>query len=80
MKRIARWLALTGLAFVVGLGLSFVVIGAFGLMLPPFRPEDDDTIRDYGPVLTAYAVWGLTSVIGSIWAWRWLRSSDVHQP
>jgi hypothetical protein len=70
---------LTGLAVLVGLGLSFVVVYAFGLFLPPFQPEDDDTIRDYGPVLVSYAAWGLTSVVGSVWAWRWLRSRVIHR-
>lgn len=70
---------LTGLAVLVGLGLTFVVQYAIGLFLPPFRPEDDDTIRDYGPVLVAYAAWGLTSVVGSVWAWRWLRSRDIRR-
>ncbi|MBA3403989.1 MAG: hypothetical protein H0U13_04750 [Gemmatimonadaceae bacterium] len=78
MRRLALWLLLTGLAVIVGFGLAWVVLGALGLILPPFQyPDDDDTIRDYGPVLAAYATWGMTSLVGSALAWRWLRSRDI---
>ena len=72
MRRIAVWLLLVGAAVVVGLGLSFAVMFVLAAILPPFRPEDDDTMRDYGPVLIAYAVWGITSISGAVLAWRWL--------
>jgi hypothetical protein len=43
-------------------------------VLPPFRfPEDDDSLRNYGPVLIAYSVWGLTALVGSVLAWRWVN-------
>lgn len=74
MKRIVLWLALTAGAVIVGFGLAWVALGAVSAVLPPFRyPDDDDTLRERGPVLVAYATWGLTSLAGSVLAWRWVR-------
>jgi hypothetical protein len=74
MKALATWIALTGAAFVVGFGLAWVVVAGANWVLPPFRyPDDDDTVRDYGPVFLGYAAWGLTTLIGSVLAWRHVR-------
>lgn len=79
MKSLLTWLALTAAAVVFGFGLAWVALGAVTLVLPPFRyPDDDDTLRDYGPVAIAYATWGLTTVVGAVLAWRWVyrRSTE----
>jgi len=60
---------------VIGFGLAWVALFALQAILPPFRyPADDDTLREFVPVVIAYATWGLTSLVGAILAWRWVRS------
>lgn len=67
-------LALTACAVVVGFGLAWVALFALNAVLPPFNyPADDDTLRERGPVFIAYATWGLTSLVGAVLAWRWVR-------
>lgn len=76
MRALLLWLAMTGVAVAVGFGLAWVVAFAVNAVLPPFRyPDDEDTLRNYGPVMIAYATWGLTSVVGAVLAWRW-----IHRP
>ena len=76
LRRLSTWFVLTALAVVIGFGLAWVALGVLNWILPPFRiPEDDDTLRDYGPVFVAYLTWGVTSIVGAIVAWRLVRSS-----
>jgi hypothetical protein len=42
-------------------------------VLPPFRPEDDDTLREFGPAALAYLVWAATTVVVVLAGWRLLR-------
>ena len=63
----------SALAVVLGFGMAWVAMAAASAVLPPFRFPDDDTLREYGPVLLAYATWALTSLIGTILAWRCMR-------
>lgn len=73
MRGLVAWLALTALAVAVGFATAWVALEAAIAILPPFRfPDDDDTLREYGPVVLAYATWTLTSLTGSILAWRWV--------
>ncbi len=72
MRAVGMRLALTCLAFIIGFGLAWVALFAVNAVLPPFTPADDDTWREIGPVALAYATWGLTAVIGSLLAWRWV--------
>lgn len=62
---------------IVAIGVGFLAgvaaLELSGLVLPPFRPEDDDTMRDRGPVAIAYATWAITSVIVLIAGARWAR-------
>jgi hypothetical protein len=63
-----------GTAIAIGFGLAWVALFAVNAMLPPFRfPEDDDSLRDYGPAAVAYATWVVSSVVGTVLAWRWVR-------
>ena len=55
--------------------MAWVALFALQAILPPFRyPADDDTLRELVPVAIAYATWSLTSLVGAILAWRWVRS------
>jgi hypothetical protein len=68
------WLVLVACAIVVGFGLAWLALVAVNAVLPPFEyPEHDDTLRDHGPVIIAYATWGLSSLVGAVLAWRWVR-------
>ncbi len=70
-----HWAVLTAGAVVIGFGLAWVALLALQAILPPFRyPEDDDTLREFVPVAIAYATWALTSLVGAVLAWRWVRS------
>ena len=74
MKAFILWVGLTAGAVVVGFGLAWVALFALNAVLPPFRREDGDTLREFVPAAIAYATWGLTSVVGAALAWRWVRS------
>lgn len=74
MRSVVGWLALTACAVIVGFGLAWVALFALNAALPPFNyPADDDTLRERGPVFIAYATWGLTSLVGAVLAWHWVR-------
>jgi ABC-type antimicrobial peptide transport system permease subunit len=47
------------LGFLAGWGLLYLMIA----VLPPFRPEDDDTLREIVPVGLTYLTWALTSSV-----------------
>ena len=50
------------LAAAVGYLAALAVIEMAGTILPPFQPKDDDTLREFVPVVLAYATWLLTSL------------------
>lgn len=72
MRRFAAWLRLEGLAVIAGFGLAMAFMLATNAILPPFRREDDDTLREFVPVAIAYAIWGFTTLAGAVFAWRWV--------
>ena len=74
MKRVLLWGLLTGIAVIVGFGLAWVALFAVNAVLPPFHPDDDDTLREFVPVAIAYGTWGLTTLLGAVLAWLWVRS------
>jgi hypothetical protein len=74
VKQLVAWLVLTALAVAAGFALAWVAFSIAQAVLPPFRPEDGDSWREYGPVLVAYGAWFLTAAIGSVLAWRWVRT------
>jgi MFS superfamily sulfate permease-like transporter len=57
------------LGFVTGMGL----IEILNAVLPPFQPSDDDTMREFVPAALAYLIWGATTLVTLILAWRRLR-------
>lgn len=74
MRSVLVWLALTACAVGVGFGLAWVTMLALDAVLPPYKvPADDDTLREREPVLIAYTTWGLTSFVGAVLAWHWVR-------
>lgn len=74
---IAKWAAFTLIGLVLGLGAAALVGLALNAVLPPFRPEDGDTDREFVPVALMYVTWALVTIIVSILAWRHLgRSQD----
>jgi hypothetical protein len=74
VRSLVVWIALTVCAVVVGFGLAWVALFGLNTALPPFNyPADDDTLRERGPVIIAYTTWGLTSLVGAVLAWRWVR-------
>jgi hypothetical protein len=77
MKRLALWVAWTAVAVVVGFGLALVVLLAVNAALPPFRPEDDETMREFVPAVLTYGTWMIVSVIGSFAAWRRVRAKSA---
>ena len=76
MKALRR--ALIGLAVLaVALGLGFVagmaVMLVMNAALPAFRPQDDETLREFIPVTLAYATMAGTAGLVVVVAWRRLR-------
>jgi hypothetical protein len=78
VRTLILWVALTAAAVVVGFGLSWVALFAVNAVLPPFRPEDDDTLREFVPAALAYGTWGITSLVGAVLAWRSVRRRPSH--
>lgn len=73
MRAFILWVALTVGAVVVGFAMAWGALFALNAVLPPFRREDGDTLREFVPAAIAYATWALTSVVGAALAWRWVR-------
>jgi cytochrome bd-type quinol oxidase subunit 1 len=57
------------LGFVAGLAM----IAILGAVLPSFRPNDDDTMREFVPAALAYSVWGATTLVTLAFGWRRIR-------
>ncbi len=60
-------------AMAAGLVASMLAIDVTALVPPPFRPEDDDTVRERAPVAFAYLAWAITSRLVAVAGSRWLR-------
>ena len=77
MRDSIRWVLLVGsvllLAVVAGFVAAVAVLAVSQALLPPFRPEDDDTLRDYGPAAVAYLAWGAGSLFTFLLGWRRIR-------
>ena len=63
-------LGLAVAAVAAGFAAGWLVIGVLGAILPPFGPQDDDTLRDRVPVVLAYLAWGVTSLAVFVLGWR----------
>lgn len=73
MRRIGLGLAVVAFALGVGFVAGVAVLLVLNTVLPPFRPEDDDTLREFVPVVLAYATMASTAVLAVVVAWRRIR-------
>jgi hypothetical protein len=73
LKRLLAGSALIAVALVVGFCAAWGFFVTVNAVLPPFRPEDDDTLREFIPVVLTYGTWVLTSLIVVVLGMRWLR-------
>jgi hypothetical protein len=62
--------ALTAVAVGLGFLAGISVILLLNVFLPPFRPEDDETLRELVPAALAYGTWAVSATVLSIVAWR----------
>jgi hypothetical protein len=76
LARAARLIALLTVAVVVGLGMGAAVLLGISAVLPPFRREDGDTLREFIPVALAYAAWGTTTLVILLAGWRRIRACE----
>jgi predicted exporter len=70
LDRAGRLIALLALAVVIGLGMGYAVFLGISTVLPPFRPEEGDTLREFVPVALAYFAWATTTFIVLLVGWR----------
>jgi ABC-type Fe3+-siderophore transport system permease subunit len=73
MQRFLIGVAILGIAVGLGFAAGAAVIMFFNAVLPPFRPEDDETLREFIPVALAYATMAATVGFVLLVAWRRLR-------
>ena len=73
MKRLLAGSSLVAIALFVGFCVAWGFLVTLDAVLPPFRPEDDDTLRERIPVVLTYATWGLTTLVVLVLGGCWLR-------
>jgi ABC-type Fe3+-siderophore transport system permease subunit len=73
-------LAVLGIALGLGLAAGLAVILVMNAVLPAFRPEDDETLRELIPAGLAYATMAGTAGLVVFIAWRRLRSRSTVEP
>ncbi len=66
-------IGLLALALFVGFCVGWGLLLTMNAFLPPFRPEDDDTLRERIPVAATYATWALTTLLVLVAGWRRIR-------
>ena len=72
-RRAVLFLSLLALAAFVGFCVGWGVLLTLNAVLPPFRPEDDDTLRELIPVTLTYLTWAATTLIVLVAGWRRIR-------
>jgi uncharacterized membrane protein YidH (DUF202 family) len=75
MGKLVAWLLLMGAACLIAVGVGMAVLAVANAVLPPFGVEDDDTMREFGPVALAYGSMGITALLGAVWSWRRVHRS-----
>jgi len=70
MKHLLVSLLFIPIGLAVGFVLAWAVLFGVNALLPPFRPEDDETWREIGPVALAYGAWAAATVAGIVLALR----------
>jgi hypothetical protein len=72
-RRAILLLGLLALAVFMGFCVGWGVLLALNAVLPPFRPEDDDTLRERIPVALTYLTWAATTLVVLVVGWRRIR-------
>lgn len=76
MNALGRVLVLAagmGVAALVGFAAAVAVLFVENALLPPFRREDGDTLREFIPVAIAYGTWAVTTLLVIVFGWRRMR-------
>jgi zinc transporter ZupT len=77
VSRTVRWIALLlslgTIAVVMGFAAAVLVLVVIEAVLPPFRPSDDDTLRQLVPAVLAYGAWGVGTLATLALGWRRIR-------
>ena len=60
-------------AVAVGFAAAVLVLVLLQAVLPPFRREDGDTLREFVPVALAYAAWAIAALVTLVLGWRRIR-------
>lgn len=68
-------LGLLGVAAAAGFVIAIVVVLSLSAVLPPFRPEDDETLRELVPAALSYGAWAVTTIAVFAFGWRRIRPS-----
>jgi hypothetical protein len=77
LHRAVLGLAVLGIALGLGLVAGLLVIAVINAVLPPFRAEDDETLREFVPAALAYATMAGTAAVVVLVAWRRPRSRSA---
>lgn len=70
-------MVIIGIALGLGFAAGVAVILVMNAVLPPFRPEDDETLPEFIPAAIAYATMAATALLVVLVAWRRLRSTST---
>jgi MFS superfamily sulfate permease-like transporter len=70
VRKLAVAVGLIAIAIIAGFCAGAALLLVMIAVLPPFRPEDDDTLREFVPVALAYLTWAVTTLVVLIAAWR----------
>jgi hypothetical protein len=80
LSRSVLGLVLLAMALVIGVLAAAAVAFAMNAVLPPFRREDDDTLREFIPVAITYTTMAGTTALVAYVAWRRLRAPSSLGP
>ncbi len=75
MRKLILALGLLAFAVFVGFCAGWGLFLVMNAILPSFRPEDDDTLRERIPVALTYLTWAATTLVVLAVGWRQLRRS-----
>ncbi len=73
MRKLLLVLGLLAFAVFVGFCAGWGLLLVMNAVLPPFRPEDDDTLREFIPVALAYLTMAVTTLLVLVAGWRRTR-------
>ncbi len=79
MRRPALLILLVAAGLTLGFGAALLLIRVVGLIVP-FRPEDDDALREFVPVGLAYLAWAGTALAVVVLGWRRFGAQVARPP